>query len=282
MAKVGGAVSALVALVFVLPFGPPEASADDVPLASGESVAGAVDSVTTFPTELDPRIWTGLQMKPDVRDATLRIVDQIVSSTGIDGLAVDSVELFGSNVSYEYDDSSDFGVHAFVHSTAFPPEQLAPLLDLLNDDIERRQEGRILFYGVPLEVTFHAARTQNYQPQAGIGQYSISEGRWIEMPTQQPDNFDRSQMMSDAMVFVGKYNDLASSYATAKKGFACSRFGALDDEMAAYRDSGFSSGLGSRSTQNLTYRVLRRLNISIPDMVDTLEDDCTFVNESVG
>jgi hypothetical protein len=27
---------------------------------------------------------------------------------------------------------------------------------------------------------------------------------------------------------------------------------------------------------------LRRLNVSVPDMVDTLEDHCTFVNESLG
>ena len=282
MVRVARTVFALAAFVFVVAFDGFEASADDVPLVDEGSVATAVDSVTAFPTHLDPRIWTGLQMKADVRDATLRVVDRIVSSTGIDGHTVDSVELFGSNASYEYDDSSDFGVHVFVHSSSLTPEQLTPVLGLLNDDVERRQEGRVLFYRVPVEVTFHAERTQNYQPQAGIGQYSISEGRWIEMPTQQPDNFDRSQMISDAMVFVGKYNDLASSYATAEKGFACSRFGALDDEMAAYRDSGFSSGLGSRSTQNLTFRALRRLNISIPDMVDTLEDDCTFVNESVG
>jgi len=52
--------------------------------------------------------------------------------------------------------------------------------------------------------------------------------------------------------------------------------------MAAYRSSGFTEGLGSRSTQNLVYRALRRLNVSIPDMVDTLQDECTFVNESLG
>ena len=75
---------------------------------------------------------------------------------------------------------------------------------------------------------------------------------------------------------------MASAYAANKKGFDCSRFGDLDHEMSAYRNASFADGLGSRSTQNLVYRALRRINVAIPSMVDTLEDECTFVNESLG
>jgi hypothetical protein len=235
-------------------------------------VAKAIDAITTFPTELDPRIWDGTTMRPDVRQMTLTVVDRVVRTSGIEGLTVDAVELFGSNASYEYDDTSDFGVHVFAHSASFPAEQLDGLLRLLNDDVERRQEGRITFNGVPLEVTFHAERTDNYRPRPGIGQYSISQGRWIEMPTRQPDRFDRAQMDTDLKGFIGAYNDLVSTYAANRKGFDCARFGDLDARLGEYRNSGFVNGFGGRSTHNLTYRALRRLNVSIPDMVDRLED----------
>lgn len=254
------------------------------PLADGSerAVAEAVDGVTTFPTELDPRIFTGTQMKPDVRDATLRVVDRTIADTGINGLTVTGVDLFGSNASYEYDDASDFGVHVFVISDSMTPAELAPILRLLNDDVERRQEGHIRFYGVPVEVSFHAERGAGYQPQPGVGQYSITEGRWIMMPTRQPDNFDRTQMTADMNGFITKYNDLVSAYQKDSTAFDCNRFGALDEEITAYRNSAFTEGLGSRSTHNLAYRALRRLNVSIPDMVDTLQDECTFGNESLG
>jgi len=174
------------------------------PLADGseEAVAEAVDGVTTFPTELDPRIFTDTQMKPDVRDATLSVTDRIIADTGIRGLTVTGVDLFGSNASYEYDDASDFGVHVFVTSDSMTAEELAPILRLLNDDVERRQEGHLRFYGVLVEVTFHAERSENYQPRPGIGQYSISEGRWVTMPTEQPDNFDRTDMTADTSRFI--------------------------------------------------------------------------------
>jgi hypothetical protein len=88
-------------------------------------------------------------------------------------------------------------------------------------------------------------------------------------------------MATDMKKFIGEYNDLADAYAADKKGFTCSRFSDLDSEMSLYRNSGFTEDLGSRSTQNLAYRALRRLNISIPDMVDTVEDECIFVQESI-
>lgn len=254
------------------------------PLADGSdgSVRAAVDAVTTFPTALDPRLWNGEELKPEIREKTMKIVDRIVATSGIPGLVVDSVELFGSNASYEYDDASDFGVHVFTHSAEMPPAELGGLLKLLNDDVERRQEGRITFNGVPVEVTFHGERGDTYRPESGIGQYSLSQSRWIERPVQQPDRFDRDRMAADMKTYIGKYNALASGYSQDPKAFDCSRFGALDDELGAYRNSGFANGFGSRSTPNLAYRALRRINVNIPAMLDTLEDECTFAQESVG
>ena len=105
------------------------------------------------------------------------MVDRIVKESRIAGLTVDAVELFGSNASYEYDDTSDFGIHVFVRSSELNPEQLGDVLRLLNDYVERRQEGRITFNGVVVEVTFHSERTENYRPSPGIGQYSVSQAR---------------------------------------------------------------------------------------------------------
>ena len=261
----------------------PSRDVRDVALADGSdaSVSAAINAITTFPTELDPRIWNGPDLKPEVREKSLAIVDRIVQNSGIAGLSVDAVELFGSNASYEYDNTSDFGIHAFVHSPTLTPKALDDSLRLLNDDVERRQEGRITFNGVVVEVTLHSERTENYRPSPGIGQYSVSQGRWIERPVKQPDNFDRATMATDMKKFIDEYNDLATAYTADKKGFNCSRFGDLDSKMSAYRNSGFTQGLGSRSTQNLAYRALRRLNVPITDMVDTLEDECTFTQESI-
>jgi len=254
------------------------------PLADGSdtSVQKAITDVTTFPTELDPRLWNETELKPEIRQMSLKIVDRIVATSAIPGLTVDAVELTGSDASYEYDDASDFGIHVFAHSAALAPNDLNGVLKLLNDEVERRQEGRITFNGIPVEVVFHGERTESHQPTPGIGKYSLTDGRWIEPAVQQPDRFDRAQMATDMKAFIGKYNALVSDYTRDKGGFDCSRFGDLDADMSKYRNTGFANGSGSRSTQNLAFRALRRINVNIPQAVDDLEDECTFTQESIG
>lgn len=160
------------------------------------------------------------------------------------------------------------------------PERLNSIAKLLSNYTELKQEGRINYYGVPLEVTFHGTRGPNYEPQPGIGQYSISKGAWIEKPTQQPNKFDRATMTTDARGFIDKYNVLVREFETNKKTFDCDRFGALDDEMGTYRNAGLVRD-GSRSTENLTYRALRRISVNVPDMVDDLEAECENMKASL-
>ena len=128
------------------------------PLAddSAAAIDKAITTVTTFNTELQPHIWEGAQLRPEVRKATLDMVDRLVRDSGIDGLTVDDVALVGSIASYEYNDTSDFDVHVFVHADGVAAQQLSASTALLSSNIEQRQEGRIHFYGLPVEVHFYA------------------------------------------------------------------------------------------------------------------------------
>ncbi len=261
----------------------PPVNTDAAPPVVEETDAQLDDTmvkISTFPTVLDPRLWNGEAMKPDIRTNTIKNVNSLVTRLGVKDAKVDAVELFGSNASYEYDDKADFGVHVFLSSPTVGPDQLNSSAKLLSNYTELKQEGRIFYYGVPLEVTFHGKRGANYEPKPGIGQYSVTEGAWIEKPTVQPNKFDRPTMTIDARGFITKYNALVEEYAKNKKGFACDRFGELDDEMKVYRNAGLNRD-GSRSTENLTYRALRRISVNVPDMVDELEDECNYMQESL-
>ena len=256
------------------------AAAPPIVKETDEQLKTAAEKQSTFPTVLDPRLWNGEAMKADVAAKTVANVNALAKRSGIKDLKVDAIELFGSNASYEYDDKADFGVHVFVSSPTMDADQVNGVMKLLSNYAELKQEGSIFYYGVPLEVTFHGKRTANYEPKKGQGQYSFTESKWIEKPTQQPNNFDRAQMVTDAKGYIAKYNALVEEYAKDKKAFACKKFGDLDDEMKKYRGAGLDAG-GQRSTANLTYRMLRRLSVNIPDEVDVLEDECKYIQESL-
>ena len=134
---------------------------------------------------------------------------------------------------------------------------------------------------MPLEVTLHAARTASYQPQKGIGNYSITKDSWVSVPTEQPNNFDKAQMLTDSKLYITKFNSLIAEYEAQPRGFQCGRFDDLDNEMGDYRNKGFTAGSGSRSTENLTYRLLRRISVNIPDGVDTAQEECELLNYSL-
>lgn len=249
-------------------------------------LAERVSAISTFPTVLDPRLWNGMEMKPEIREKTLAIVDKLFKGLQLGpAVTITSVELFGSNASYEYDAAADFGVHVFVSNAderALSPEALKTLLRVYNGYVELWQEGKILFNGVVLEVVFHAEpRRASYRPRPGIGQYSISRNEWIEKPVVQESRFDRKQMLADARRWVDRWNALVCDYAESPITFDCTRFEALDADMRDYRSAGFAAGPGGRSTENLTYRMLRRLSVNIPDGVDNIEEMCHFRQHGV-
>lgn len=248
-------------------------------LETDDELRHKVDAITDFPSHLDARIWNGKEMRPEVRNRTLMIVDDLVKGLklGTD-VSIGSIELFGSNASYEYDEHADFGVHVFLGNGNPAKRDTATLENLLriyNSYVELKQEGKILFNGIVVEITFHLEpRSSGYQPKEGIGQFSITEDRWIVEPVPQPDNFDRVAMASDARLWVDRWNELVCNYAAKPANFGCERFDELDTAMRKYRSAGFEKGLGSRSTANLTYRMLRRLSVNIPDGVDLIELEC--------
>ena len=88
----------------------PPVNTDAAPPVVEETDAQLDDTmvkISTFPTVLDPRLWNGEAMKPDIRTNTIKNVNSLVKRLGVQDAKVDAVELFGSNASYEYDDKAD-------------------------------------------------------------------------------------------------------------------------------------------------------------------------------
>ena len=131
--------------------------------------------------------------------------------------------------------------------------------------------------GVPLEPQFYAVKAPSQEPQAGIGHYSLTDDAWMEHPSAQESRFDRNQIMADAKTFIAKYNSLVSEYFADKKAFDCSRLGAFTKEMRSYRGAGIDKD-GTRSTPNLTYRMLRRLNVNLTETTRQLAVECRAIH----
>src|SRR5689334_5728928 len=186
-----------------------------------EQIATAIAGIVDFPKVLDPRIWTAdYHMRPQISSRVMAIVNRQFNALKLrnTAIAIQDIELFGSNASYEYDEKADLGVHVFLNTASNPAAYPGDVLDLeyfmrvLNDVIELDQKGEVSFYGVPLEIVFHAVRPAGYRDSDGIPQYSIwsadasRAGRWINPQNPPPapprDAFDTAVITAKASGFI--------------------------------------------------------------------------------
>ena len=161
------------AFIYQAPFFANPPFVTETPEQLNEAIAGIVD----FPKVLDPRIWTAdFHMRPEITSRVMAIVNRQFNELNLrnKAIAIEDIELFGSNASYEYDEKADLGIHVFLSTASNPAAYQGDVLDLehfmrvLNDVIELDQKGEVSFYGIPLEIMFHAVRPAGYRDSDGI------------------------------------------------------------------------------------------------------------------
>ena len=104
---------------------------------------------------LNPKLWDeNNQLKPEVHEKILQIVDEFKSMLAEDGIKIDikDIILVGSNASYNYTKDSDLDIHIKVDLDNLEcPSDLYPLLysayrSIFNKNLD------IDFYGIPVEI----------------------------------------------------------------------------------------------------------------------------------
>ncbi|MCX7350454.1 MAG: hypothetical protein NTZ54_13335 [Alphaproteobacteria bacterium] len=264
-----------------------------------EQLSRAIAGITDFPKVLDPRIWTAdNRMRPEISSRIMAIahrqfVGMKLSNTAV---TISDIELFGSNASYEYDEKADLSIHVFLNTASNPAAWREDVLDLdhfmrlLDDGIELQQQREVTFFGIPLTIEFHATRPPGFRDADGLPQYSVwsadasRTGRWININNPPPpvpkDAFDPKVMATKSTDFIDQYNTLVADYFEDKRSFDCGRFQAYQKSLLSYRRDGLAQD-GQRSNGNLTYRLLRRLSINIPDTTRKLSWECQNIKDSL-
>ena len=67
-----------------------------------------------FNEQLNPRIWQGNKMRPQVRAKLLQIAEDFKQSLGLTDLNLKDITLSGSNAGYTYTPHSDIDLHLVV------------------------------------------------------------------------------------------------------------------------------------------------------------------------
>ena len=96
---------------------------------------------------------------------------------------------------------------------------------------------------------------------------------------------------ANVSAFAAQYNALLCEFWSAKAAvlpdapgaldFDCTRWPAFEMVLKTFRGSAFDAGLGSRSTPNLVYRLLRRISVNVVDQAAVWGQQCENMKASV-
>lgn len=212
-----------------------------------------LDETAQIHDTLNPDLWEGEELKPEVKDKLLEIAhkfeDNLIESDI--KLEVKDIVIVGSNSQYNYTDKSDIDLHLLADLSVYPnQEELAAKLydarkSLWNDKYDPT------IYGHPVEVYIEPYKgvvdesLLNEAVSKGI--YSLFKG-WISKGTKEDVNIPDISDQFEAWV---------------KQSETCETIEDIDnylDDIYKIRQDGLLSG-GEFSEGNLLFKELRDNNI---------------------
>ncbi len=216
--------------------------------------------------ELNPKLFDGDKLKPEVREKMLAIVDEFTA--GLEEkqieLEVEDILFLGSNASYNYTKDSDIDLHIVVDADKLDcSKEIAEALysafrTIFNKSIE------IDFYGIPVEL--YVEFTDSNRISNGI--YSVQNDEWLKEPVVQDiPEVDMDAFKAEYETWEAKCKDIKEN-AKKESSVTSQDIDTLINDIYEQRKQGLTEG--EYSIGNLIFKELR--NVGLLDELKELKN----------
>ena len=154
--------------------------------------------------ELNPKLWDGLKLLPDVSEALKNIADEFQKFVDIPLNIVD-IEIVGSNAGYNYTDNSDIDLHIIVNTdlTYTDPAILQQLYNARKGSFNDNYDLEV--NGLPVELYIEDLNSGN----ATNGRYSLMKDDWVVTPVKQ--EIQLPDISDELITYQEKCTDMLNS-----------------------------------------------------------------------
>jgi ribosomal protein S18 acetylase RimI-like enzyme len=197
-----------------------------------------------FHDQLNPKLFVGNRLDPAVKKQLIEIAKDFLQELGVEDIKVKDITLSGSNAAYSYTPHSDLDLHVLIDYNQFPNNPVYKELFMAKKNLYNDSHD-ITIRGIPVELY---AQDSN-EPFVSLGQYSILNDKWIQIPSKRRANFDQNATKS-------KFGKLQDFVLRALKEKNVSKVKQALDIIKRYRKAGLTKG-GEFSPENLAYKALR-------------------------
>lgn len=203
-----------------------------------------------FNDELNPLLWEGEELNPEVRDTLLKIAIEFIKSCKLDSYKYKDIVFVGSMANYTYTPQSDIDLHIVVDFNQFKVDEeiLGEYFDAKKDLWSENHDIRIKGHVVECYI-------QNSQePYTSLGVYSLANDEWVRKPVQKFITVDEGNIQLKAAEFMNTIDKLEKRLKNGEDVVA--NLQKVKDKIKNMRKNGLYKE-GEYSTENLVFKVLR-------------------------
>lgn len=214
-------------------------------------------SLVTVNRRLNPKIWDGDTLNPEVVDKLRDIAQAFEEFVGID-LDVVDYTLTGSNANYTWTEYSDLDLHIIISGS--PSDEQRELFNAKKALWSEQHD--ITIKGLPVECYVQGEKEEHHS----TGVYSIVKNQWLVEPKKIKPKVD------DAAV-EAKKDGIMREIEQAMLSKELDKLRAVKDKVTKMRKAGLAR-TGEWSVENLVFKILRNLGVidAITEKIRELED----------
>lgn len=196
--------------------------------------------------DLNPAVWVQKAMRPEVREALLKIAGVFLDHLKVPGLRVDDVVLTGRNAGYNWTKLRDIDLHLIVDFDTYRDQCPGLLQDYFDAKKRIWNDARdITIHGFPVELYVEDRK----EPAVSQGEYRVLRDEWLRKPTFDPPRINDRAVRKKIQHFVHLIDHLPP----------CRHPEVIEKVKAkiwGMRKAGLAQG-GEGRVENIAFKVLR-------------------------
>lgn len=209
-----------------------------------KEILGVKEKHRIYNSVLNPEIWNGDVLKPEVVDKMLKVANAFYKDTELN-VPIEDIYFLGSTAGYNWTPTSDMDLHILVDFSKIDPnkELVKKYVDALKN--KWNQEHDIHIGDHQIEVYIQDINDVNRSQSV----YSVLNNKWVKKPNYQDIQVDKETIKK-------KYSQYVEMINTAINQGDVDLMKTVIKRLYDMREAGLSSG-GEYSVENLVFKLLR-------------------------